>query len=75
MSDQATIEDARNNYGITNADEMSDEQLKSEMKAIDDQAKPAKASRTTTQADEESKDTNKEPSRTRRRTVRNPLGR
>lgn len=32
---------ARNEYGITNADDMSETQLKAEMKAIDDQPKTA----------------------------------
>lgn len=55
---------ARDQYGITNADEMSEAQLKAEMKTIDDQPKsadgyqapkkaaPAKASKSAAEGDE-----------------------
>jgi len=36
------VEKARSEYGIVNADQMSESQLKSEMKTIDDQAKEPK---------------------------------
>lgn len=39
MADQETLDKARNVYGISNADKMSDKQLKAEMDAIDAQPK------------------------------------
>lgn len=42
-SREKLVEKARSDYGITNAEALSDTQLKQEMKAIDEQSKPDEA--------------------------------
>lgn len=51
------VEKARTEYGVVNADQMSNEQLKAEMKLVDDQD-PAKAS---AKKSEPKKEQKKEP--------------
>lgn len=52
MAGENLVEKAQVEYGIVNADQMSEEQLRAEMKAIDDQAASAEAASANESSDE-----------------------